>query len=581
MVRGSKNITKTTSGSKVSVKDADDDEENTNTKAKKMTATKNTNKKSTNNPDDVIFESAVDGIVVTNRCRFWIYVMMNNQWEVVLKNIQNNMLHIGAYTGKSIAANDVILFYMKADKGKGNASGFVAIGQIKTDMEKNMDGIKVFSDKNLNRYVTELSAISIFGNPCKISEFNDLIIEASDSKIKGSTRFALVMLKGECTFTEIVIKKLGLELVKKIFELTNLIVEEEVIDEEEISDIETDQNNDTDDSPVESETGDDTENDTDDDTDNDDPEEEPVPKTRKSIGRAFSTQKSKTAKPPSKKITKIPTKNKPKPTTKQLKKVQSDEEDEDTDIESDAASDVTSDQGSVPGSDSDDDHDDQPKKAVKKTVKSKKSKKDSDNQIVVKGKGKAKEIIRQKKFSDNEESDFSEDEPIKDDDEDDDEEESEDHGVEGNIPVMLIICPKLRKVLSKLREPLNKVKSVLDHYKFCDKCDITNNNSREMYMTLNRIDQLTIKFVDNGYTNALNAYLSMEPFPKYVGIEYIKMYHMLDSEHYQGDVLIEYTSKVDPIIDVVEEKHVKVKSKTKKDTDKLKTTKSEKPKKKK
>jgi hypothetical protein len=160
-----------------------------------------------------------------------------------------------------------------------------------------------------------------------------------------------------------------------------------------------------------------------------------------------------------------------------------------------------------------------------------------------------KEIFRQQKFSDYEDSDVSSD--GEDSDESDDETD-DDETIQGNIPVMFIICQRLQKVLSRLQEPLNKVKSVLDHYKFCDKCDITNNNSRELYMTLNRIDQSSIKFVDDGYMDALNAYLSLEPHPKYVGTEYIKMYHMLDSEQYEGDVLIEYTSKVEPIVDVVE-----------------------------
>lgn len=538
MVRGSKKITKTSNGSKVSAKDStkdsssdtSSDEEKIDTKSKNKLLLKKTNTSNPNRSDDVIFESSVDGIIITNKCRFWIYVIMNNQWDIILKNIDNNMMYIGAYTGKSIAANDIVLFYMKADKGK--SSGFVAIGQIGSDMEKNMEGIKVFTDKNLNRYITEINSLSIFGSPCRIGEFNDLIINASDSKIKGSTRFAMMLLKGECTFAEITIKKLGIELVKKMFEIKNNIVEE--IEDEQTNETDNDSQIEIDDKKTES-------------------------SSRKSKKTSTHSSAKQTVKLSTKPVTK-PTTSKPvtKKPTKQSQKVTSDS---DTEIESDESDDkkITS------------------KKVVSKKTKTSKDTPETKKQIIVKGKnkGQEKKIIRQKKFSDNEESDISDDSDAGSDD-DPDESDDDNNGIEGNIPVMFIICPKLRKVLSKLHEPLNKVKSVLDHYKFCNTCDITNNNSREIYMTLNRIDQSTIKFMNNGYTNALNAYLSMEPFPKYVGTEYIKMYHMLDSEHYQGDVLIEYTSNIEPIIDLIENEQVLVKHNTKQNISTARQTKKNK-----
>jgi hypothetical protein len=443
--------------------------------------------------NSVIFESVDDGIAITDNCRFWIYVIINDQWDSILKNIDNDMMHLGANIGKSISANDIILFYIKATKGKIN--GFVAIGQICSNMEKNMEGIKVFNDKNLNRYITLINSISIFERPCKIGEFNDLIIKSSDVKIKGSAHFSALMLKGECVFTEITIKKLGIALVKKLFELTNIIVEKEVMCEKQCK----------------SNTGSDWPQDFDSCDDS-------------HIKNEFSN---------SQKITNN-TKTNVLKIKKQFQKALSDQE-----SIIDSVNNIS---------------DDEKSEASKKS-KTKKQEPINGKQIVIKGCGKDKKIVRQELISDNEESDI--------DDNVSDFSSADDNEIEGNIPVMFIICQKLRKVLLKLNDPLNKVKSVLDHYKFCNKCDITNNNSRELYMTLNRIDHLTIKFVDNRYNNALNAYLSIETFPKHVSTEYIKMYHMLDSEHYQGDVLIEYTSKVEPIINVVEEK-IQVKGKKEK-----------------
>src|SRR5579872_5825984 len=93
--------------SKKSVKDGDidicqDDCVNTN---------KGTNK-NTNQTDGILLESAIDGIVITKNNKFWIYVISNDQWDILQKNIRHKKLHIGAYKGKCIMANDVILFYM-------------------------------------------------------------------------------------------------------------------------------------------------------------------------------------------------------------------------------------------------------------------------------------------------------------------------------------------------------------------------------------------------------------------------------------------------------------------------------------
>lgn len=565
MFRETKPIIKTTSGSKKSVKD--------DTKSTKI-----------DNQNKVVFKSEIDGIVITEKCKFWVYVLTGEQWNYLLNIVGKKNMYVSAYAGKGIMQNDIIFFYMKPEKA-GKHAGFVALGQVKTNMEKNIKGITVFNDKNMNRYITELNTIGMFSDPCKIGEFNDLIIETTNSKIKGSRRFAMVYLKGECAFTELPFKKLGVSLVRKLLELTHNAVEEE-----EFQQNSADNNPDTDSNRYSDEVTDDSVV----ETDNSDSDDQDSDKNTKNNRSAKSGLNHKSIKPK----TKDHQKTKTTATIKSKKNISSSDE---------------SDESDNSDYDSNNDSDDQMKRRPKLNTKlNTKSSQDRKNKVVsrkilqksscqitkkipqedeslrprLKGKSKStqtidlssnkssesnkskvdakkgqKPIVRQEKFSDNDSETEYSDDPDDFDDEDESDEESVNNGIEGNIPIMFIICPKLRKNLENLKESLNKVKAVMDHYKYCNNCDITNNNSREMYMTLNRIDQLNIKFVVNGYDNALNAYLSMEQFPKYVGSEYIKMYHMLNSEDYQGDILIEYTSKIEPIVEVKEDQPVRVKGK--------------------
>ena len=155
---------------------------------------------------------------------------------------------------------------------------------------------------------------------------------------------------------------------------------------------------------------------------------------------------------------------------------------------------------------------------------------------------------------DNDDNDGNNDNVSSENGSDDDDKEEQNGRIVTNIPVMLIICDQLRRTLKRQKQKNNKIKSVLSHYKYCNDCDITNNNSRELNLTLARIDESDIKFINNNCDIALEAYLNMTPYPKKTKNEFIKINHMTQNLFYTGDILLQYSTKLEPIIEDVEPK---------------------------
>ena len=337
---------------------------------------------------DILFKSPTNDIKISSKNKIWIYVVMIDQWEIIKQNIQKQKKYLCAYSGKNIGSADIILIYLKPDKGTkkvNKESGFIALAQVKTDMEKNTDDIKIFNDNNLNRYILELSIINIFNIPFKIGLFNDLIIEQTNNKIKGAVRFAITMMKGEFTFSEITHKNLGIEIIKYLYELISA--------------------------------------------------------------------------------------NDPK------------------DIKSDNESDNESEE---------------------------KSDNESDNESESE-KSSSKKIIKQM------------------------------------IPVMMIVCQKLKKILNNSKNKTEeKTHNIIIHYKNCDKCEITNNNTHEIYPTLKKVNINNIKFIESNYDKILKAYHALEEWPninktKTAKTLDIKIYFMKDNIDYKSDILICYNTLINEI----------------------------------
>lgn len=413
--------------------------------------------------NEIVFECESDGIAITSNSRYWIYILARESWEFIQNNMKKRNLYISAYVKKDIQINDTILFYVK-DKGK--PSGFVAIGQTSMMMEENKQNIRVYNDKNMNRFITELRVISIFDCMCKVSELDDTIIN-SNTNIKNSTRFAMTLLRGEGVFNEIVQQQLGLQIVKRLIKIA---VEKRTENDATIDGNVSDDINNNEES----------ENSADSDLDR------------------LSTIKIKAKQIANTKIGRTVSVSINVNTESNSDSCNSDNSDnsEDYDINSDDIYD-------------DDDN-------INTNNDNNSNEEDTDNN---------EKIIT-------------------------------------NIPVMMIVCDQLRKILKRQKKKEDKIKMVLKHYKYCSNCDITNNNSHELNLTLERIDGSDIKFIENNCDAALEAYLNMTPYPKKTDKEFIKIHHMTQNLFYVEDILLQYSTKLESLTDVVVPKAKKPVNKT-------------------
>lgn len=330
------------------------------------------------NESKILFKNR-DGIKITNSAEYWIYIVTENQYETLLDNFDKDNKYISAYSRKHISCGDIVLIYAKK---KRDTNGFVGIVQVSNDMRKNTDNVLIYRDKNLNKYIIEAGAISIYDKPCQISELNEMIEKNSRSSL---TSFCVKYLKGECTFRKIPTKKMGLALVKKIYQLNDRKNDEIV---EEQNDNNSDKN--------EFQNG--------------------KPKSAKKLKRAELLNNSD-------------------------------------------------------------------KNKIKMGI------------------------------------------------------------LVNNIPILLLTCDKLKESLCSLEKKNDKVDIIMRHYKYCDGCDITNNNSRELHMTLGDNEKIKIKYTEYDHESALLAYLGLECYPEDVHIDYIKIYNMINDDDYSGDILIEFTSR--------------------------------------
>ena len=123
----------------------------------------------------------IDDIVVYDDTNFWLYIVDPKQYEIIMNNFENEILYLSSFHDYEINKNDIVMLYVR-NRSNSSKTGIVGVLQSIYDMKKN-DDIKVFNDKNLNRYIIETETfISLdliqtksFVNLIELSEFKKRI----------------------------------------------------------------------------------------------------------------------------------------------------------------------------------------------------------------------------------------------------------------------------------------------------------------------------------------------------------------------------------------------------------------------
>ena len=365
---------------------------------------------------EIIYEC--DDVAVTNISNFWIHVLTKDQWDIILNNFENKKFYVSAFNFSNITTGDILIIYQNSES-PSKPGGFVGLCEVSSDMTRN-DGsldpnnkknpsgiIRVYDDGNMNRYVSRISTVMVFEDPIKISLLAD-IINNTESEF-GTIKKFRAAIKGDCIFAQIYSPDFGLEIVKKLHEISNNQIEEKSkarsqAESESQNSKDMDKGDDVENK--EDNTENNTENQTDDNTEDN-------------------------------------TENQTDDNTEDNTENQTDDNTEDntdsvdSDLESD--SDLTNSNNSNV----------------------------SENRYMIKN----------------------------------------------NIPIMMVLCkPVVNKIL-RLNKSKEIVKIVYDHYVNCEECDITNNNTRELSVSVKNIGIHNIKYVADDYTDVLVSYLSDQTYP--------------------------------------------------------------------
>jgi hypothetical protein len=451
--------------------------------------------------DDILYSRPSEGLLIRTGDNCWIHIISNEQWEELLEKFKNNNLRVGSHIEYDIETNDIILIFVKEKYAKN--TGFVAIVQTCSAMKHNDDNIKLYTDRNVNKYLAELETIIILERTINQAEFKDIINQYSNH-YKSVAHFTSTVLKFNFTgiFTKMMTLDMGIKFVKYIMEHHDTAENDE-------------QHN--------------------------HPEQLNQPKQLNQLNQ-----------PDQSKCNEYHEQN-------EIKKYTSDNEIIDTNAEvcniygDDNEGDDNEGNGNEGDDDEDDDNegddnegddnegDDNEGDEIKYSNNKLSNKMDNDAIII--DNTNILDTTTEYKSDEN-------DNILKDvHDEYDDNIER----IITNIPIMLIVCDQLRKVLKRLQLAKNRIHMVMNHYMYCKKCDITNNNRYELLMTYNRIDKGSIQFCQNNHRSALNAYLEGEPHPADTSREYIKIYYMQADTYYTNDILIEFSTKIFPIIEIMEQ----------------------------
>lgn len=165
-----------------------------------------------------------NNIRIDDKSQYWIYMINDNMWKILLNNFNENKLNISVFNKTPVLENDVILIYVKSTQSKG--SGFVAVGQVQNDMIKNNDKIKIFGDLNTDKYVAQMDSIYFLNSDrIKISEFKNVFLNTTE--FKSTQQFISHMLTGECVLNHLKYPKIGLEFVKIILKLIDEHISEQ------------------------------------------------------------------------------------------------------------------------------------------------------------------------------------------------------------------------------------------------------------------------------------------------------------------------------------------------------------------
>jgi hypothetical protein len=99
---------------------------------------------------------------------YWTYRIDDIFWSQLLENFKKKQFRLSSFKPNCVRKGDIILIF-KTNKTI-TKTGFISVCQVETDFIYNENNIKIFSDKNMNKYYCELSSIFVLHKVLRLSE---------------------------------------------------------------------------------------------------------------------------------------------------------------------------------------------------------------------------------------------------------------------------------------------------------------------------------------------------------------------------------------------------------------------------
>jgi hypothetical protein len=200
-----------------------------------------------------------DELIIHKNTKYWIYVITSDMWTQLSDMFSKNKNMLSSMYSDKIMKGDIILIYEQHSQAK---NGFVAICQSSTTSKNNTEQIKIFNDKNMNKYCIDLSFVSEFDQCYKLTQLEKQIKEKQPTFKTATFKKSYVNTVPKAKFINIdnIIGKILIENLIKLHDNNN----KKESDIELISDEESCSDNDSD-----NVSDDDSDNDSEDESDDD------------------------------------------------------------------------------------------------------------------------------------------------------------------------------------------------------------------------------------------------------------------------------------------------------------------------
>lgn len=159
----------------------------------------------------------IGDVIISNSTRYWIYTVQDKSWKRFFDLFNEDKLYLTTFKNADVKANDIIIVYQKG-------SGFTAILQTESNLKENIDGIKIFNDKTVNKFIIKLETISMMQDSFKLKMILPTI--KRDPNFKSVINFSGKYAKGDMLFNQLPLS-LGKLIVKSLYDISDKYDEEQ------------------------------------------------------------------------------------------------------------------------------------------------------------------------------------------------------------------------------------------------------------------------------------------------------------------------------------------------------------------